>query len=172
MRRAAHPPAAFSLIEVAIAVGIAAIAMVAVLGLVAGQARKSGDAADALTALRLTDAVAVELRARARQQGLAALAAATPILSDAVDQGLRFVAARDGTDVRELPGNLEALPREQYFLLEIRRFGEAPLAFQEGVLPVQVRVSWPYRPAAADSSLPPVAFADRQSVSFNLGVRP
>jgi hypothetical protein len=46
------------------------------------------------------------------------------------------------------------------------------LAYSAGsaVLPLNVRVSWPYRRLTPEGLTPATPFAERQSISFNLGI--
>lgn len=166
-----RPGLGFSLIEVIVAVGLVAGSLVAVLGLLATLARQSEESGDLLRATGLPEAVAVELQALATQRGLEALAsAASP---GHAGETLRLVASRDGTQVRawrpdEPPG------REQYFLIELRRFPTGSLAYapELPVLPLRAEVSWPYRvpePGGAGVVVP----EDRRSrLEFTLAVRP
>jgi len=162
---------AFSLIEVAIAVGVVAVAIVVVLGLLPGIARRAADSEDAQTALRLPDAVTVELRALAIQRGFDSLAGGIAVMSTGTDGGLLLVAARDGSQVRPL-NTTESPVREQYFLIEVRRFGSGSLAYDPGsaVLPLSIRVSWPYRQMTPAGLTPMLPFAERQNLSFSTAV--
>ena len=167
--RPPRPHRAFSLLEVALAVAIVAGAVVVILALLLQLGKQAARSEETHVALRLPDAVATELRALATQRGFDALAVGIAVMSAAADEGLLLVAARDGSQVRLLSAG-ESPPREQYFLIEIRRFPAAPLAYSASgaVLPLSVRVSWPYRsltPAGLTDAAP---FAERQSVNFNL----
>ena len=162
---------AFSLVEVVIAVAIFAGAVTVLLGLLASTLRDSADAADAQTALRLPGAVEVALREITAREGLSALASRIPVMDASADRGFLLVATREGEFVR-LAGGTQA--RSEYFLIDVRRFGAGPLAFtaERTVLPLQVRVSWPYRVLTPDGLAAPVAFDARQHVTFNLGLAP
>ncbi len=162
---------AFSLIEVVLAVALVAVAVVAVIGLLSGLARQSVETEDTQTALRLPDAVTGELRALATQRGFDGLEETAPVMSAATDEGLLLVAARDGSQLR-VRQPVEAPAREQYFLIEVRKFRAAPLAFQPGMaaLPLNVRVSWPYRQLTPDGLTDPLPFASRQNVNFNVAI--
>ena len=92
-------------------------------------------------------------------------------MSSAADEGLLFVAARDGSQVR--PANTAESPaREQFFLIEVRRFAAGELAYQPGsaVLPLTVRVSWPYRQMTPAGLTPVTPFAERENISFSLAI--
>lgn len=162
---------AFSLIEVVIAVAIFAGAVTVLLALLASTLRDSSDAADVQTALRLPGAVEVTLREIAAREGLPALAARIPVMDASADRGLLLVATHEGEFVR-LAGGTQI--RGEYFLVDVRRFGADPLTFATGrtVLPLRVRVSWPYRVLTPDGLAAPVAFDARQHVTFNLGLAP
>lgn len=162
---------AFSLIEVVIAVAIFAGAVTVLLALLASTLRDSSDAADVQTALRLPGAVEVALREIAAREGLPALAGHIPVMDVSADRGLLLVATREGEFVR-LAGDTQI--RGEYFLIDVRRFGAGPLAFatERTVLPLQVRVSWPYRVLTPDGLAAPVAYDARQHVTFNLGLAP
>lgn len=166
---------AFSLIEVVIAVAIFSGAVTVLLALLASTLRDSSDAADVETALRLPAAVEVALREIAAREGLPALAGRIPIMDASADRGFLLVATREGEFVR-VPGAVSggAQLRSEYFLIEARRFAASPLAFDAArtVLPLQVRVSWPYRMPTPDGLAAPVAFGERRNVTFNLGLAP
>ncbi|MBX3751372.1 MAG: type II secretion system protein [Opitutaceae bacterium] len=167
--------AAFSLIEVVIAVAIFAGAVTVLLALLASTLRDSSDAADVQTALRLPGAVEVALREIAAREGLPALAGRVPLMDAAADRGFLLVATREGGLVRVAGAEADAAqPHGEYFLIDVRRFAAGPLAFDaaRAVLPLQVRVSWPYRVLTPEGLAAPVAFAERRHVTFNLGVAP
>ena len=172
MRARDHSAArAFSLVEVVIAVGVAGISLVVLLGLLASVSREAGQAADRRTALTLADAATVELTALARQAGFDAFASTIPVQSATADSGLLLVAARDGTQVRRLVV-AESPRREAYFLIEVNRFADGALRFvgEAGALAVQIRVSWPYRPLVAGGPGEAVPAAERERVEFSVAV--
>lgn len=161
----------FSLVEVAIAVAVVAVGAVVILSLLPSIARRSADSQDAQVALRLPDAITTELRAQAVQRGFDGLAGDVAVMSLASDEGLLFVAARDGSQVR--PANTSESPAsEQFFLIEVRRFASGELAYQAGsaVLPLNVRVSWPYRQMTPTGLTPVTPFAERENVSFSVAI--
>lgn len=161
----------FSLVEVVIAVAVVAVGAVTILSLLPGIARRAADSQDAQVALRLPDAIATELRAQAAQRGFDGLAAGIAVMSSAADEGLLLVAARDGTQVRLL-NTAESPVREQFFLIEVRRFASGELVYQSGsaVLPLNVRVSWPYRQMTPTGLTPVTPFAERENVSFSVAI--
>lgn len=176
--RARPQAGGFSLVEVVIAVGVLAIAVVGVLGLLPGMARDVGETSDAMTAQRLPAAVKIEL------QRLAAGGSLAPLASRIAVQGnsptLQLVAARDGTRVQAANGSgLDSSAQldqaERYFLIELWRFPSAPLAYDAptgAVLPAWVKVSWPYRrpSSTAGSGYVETATEDRASFTFTVAV--
>lgn len=160
---------AFSLIEVVIATGLAAGAVLVIIGLLGRQSRQVRDADDQIVAAQLADGIRVELMRLARQQGFDALAAAIPVMSGAADEGLLLVADRAGTGLKPLlPGDPAGGGR--YFLAEIRRYPDGPLAYDPAgaVLAVAVRITWPYQPEpGATAAVPP---SDRGRFNFSLAI--
>lgn len=156
---------AFSLIEVAIAVGIVGVTVVGILGLLAALSRRANEARERQTAAGMADAIAVELR---RQVGESGMAAITGIAASDDDRtGLRLVACRDGTGVRP-SRTMEQSPADQYFLIEVRRFSAGQLVAPPGapVVPVRVMVSWPYRPATSTGTGPEAPETSRARLEF------
>lgn len=173
--RCARSCPGFSLVEVVIAVGIFAAAVTVALALLPALARQAGDAGDALTAQRLPDGIRVELQRLAESGGFDALATRVPVMAAPLTGGLELVAARDGARLHSVgylpPPPGEQLPlAEQYFAIEVWRFAQPPLAYDSAaaVLPLQVRVSWPYRvPTAAGVT----TMADRRQLTFAVSLR-
>jgi prepilin-type N-terminal cleavage/methylation domain-containing protein len=164
----------FSLIEVIIAVGIFAVAVSAMLGLLPALTRQAATSADTLNASRLSDAIRVELRRLALAGSFDSLVAQVQPLATPLPATLLFAATRDTANLHALeyqpPASAEQIPAEaQYFLIEAWRFVDAPLAFEAGgvVLALHVRVSWPYRVPGALAVTP---LADREQLSFNLAL--
>jgi type II secretory pathway pseudopilin PulG len=159
---------AFSLIEVVIALGVAAAGLLVVLGILPGLIRQQAEARQAQIALALPDAIAIELRRHAR--GDPALLSSNAAEFSAESSSLHLVAASDGSDVRVLMGN-EDSRREQYFLIEIHRFPPGSVlaaASNASFAALQARVSWPYRPAGpSGTEVPPES---RQRITFNLAL--
>ena len=165
----------FSLIEVVLAIGIFALGVTVILGLLPVLARQSAVSADALSALSLPDAVRVELQRVVAIGGLDALAGQASPLAVPWPATLTLVATREGARMHTL--NYQPPPvagqigeDQQYFLIEACRFNQAPLAFDSNapVLALHLRVSWPYRtPGSAGA----VAFAARDQITFNLAIR-
>lgn len=172
--RASRPISrAFSLLEVVLAIGVFAIALIPVLGLLPGLARQGAASGDALVAGRLPDAVRVELR-RLAAGGFDATATSIPMMDASLAPGFPLVATRDGSRLQALglppPGEAPIIGEEQYFLVECWRFPNEPLSFapDRAVLAVQVRVSWPYRQRGLGV---PVAFRDREILMFPTSIR-
>jgi hypothetical protein len=168
--RNARPARGFSLIEVALSVGIFATVVTVALALLPALARRAGDATDALTAQRLPDGIRLELQRLAASGGFDALAARVPVMAAPLANGLELVAARDGSRVHSVdylpPTSSERLPaEEQYLAVEIWRFASSPLAYDSAAaaLPLYVRVSWPYH---LPGSAAPVAPNGRQQLAF------
>lgn len=160
---------AFSLIEVVIATGLAAGAVLVIIGLLGRQGRQVRDADDQIVAAQLADGIRVELMRLARQQGFDVLAASIPVMAGAGDEGLLLAADRDGTGLRPLlPGDPAGGGR--YFLVEVRRYPGGPLAYDPAGagLAVAVRVTWPYQPEPGGGVT--VAASDRGRFNFALAI--
>ena len=162
---------AFSLLEVVIAVGIFATAVVTLLALLPATLRESADSLDTQIALRLPGAIETELRRQVATQGFDALAARIPIMNASPDHGELLVATHQGDDVRRLAAG-ENPVRDQYFLIELQRFGSGSLAYDPAgaVLALNVRVSWPYRLLTPEGLAPALPAAERQHLSFTLAL--
>jgi hypothetical protein len=164
----------FSLIEVVLATGIFAVAVTVMLALLPSLTRQNTEAADALVAHRLPDSVRVELQ-RLAANDFSALAATIPIMAAPLDNGLLFVASRDGARLHSadyLPpaDNLLLPPEQRYFAIEVWQFSQGALQYDATapVLAVGVRVSWPcYNPG----SPAPTPLADRSQFTFVITLR-
>lgn len=172
MRSRRFPILGFSLLEVIIAVGIFAVAVSAMLGLLPSLIRQSATSTDTLTALRLPDALRVELERMVVTGGFDALANQMKPLNTPLPDACLLVAARDASRVHALsyqPPPVADLIEEaaQYFLIEAWSFNALPLAFETGgaVLPLHIRISWPYHSPGSVSATPA---ANREQVDFNL----
>lgn len=159
----------FSLVEVIVAVGLFAGAIVVVLALLPLLARQASEAAELRVAQQLPDAVSVELQRMVASQGFDAFVAAVPPIGAPFGEGLVLVGSRDGLRVRvanAVPGDEAAA---QYYAVEVLRFAQPPLAYDPAafVLPLYVRVSWPYRvPGAGAPTVP----RERRHCGFTLAI--
>lgn len=147
------------MIEVVIAVGIFTIAAATILALLPSTTRQAAGSRDIQTAARMPDAIKL------------ALERAVPAAAFATFTSANFVAARDGTQVRPVPGTDDNF--EQYFLIEVNPFpGSSALGYNPAtpLLALQVRVSWPYRPPGPFA--PPTEAIDREQFSFPVALRP
>ena len=162
----------FSLIEVMVAAGIFASAVVVIIGFMMGLSQQSGESIESLAAQRLPDALKVELD-RLAAAGLDDLAGQIPVMAAPLAGGLAFAAAREAGSTESMVYLIPATGRisvdEQYYLLECWRFPAEPLAFEirKAFLALQVRVSWPYRLPGVPA---PVPLADRRQVTFTLSL--
>jgi len=151
----------FSLVEVIIAIAVAGGALAVILALLARLLRATEDAADHQTALRL--AGAVELRLYEEMGGA---------FPGGLQAGRVFVADKEGANLR---GELEsdAVLAPAYFHIAVSPFAQSPLAYQagRGVLPLRVRVSWPYS-AVLSAAGNPSASVNTQSVEFIVTLTP
>lgn len=147
---------AFSLIEVVVALGILAVTLIAVLGLLASSTRPAGEIADVHVAARLGGNIQDELERLKAGLGLDGLAAMVPAGGSAAP--LQLVATRDGLRVLRADGAAPAASqaltdpvrpgianRDRYYLAEVTQQLDLPYAPGAGFLAVSVRVTWPYR---------------------------
>ena len=184
---------AFSLIEVVVALGILAVTLVAVLGLLASSTRPAGEIADVHVAARLGENIQDELERLKDGLGLDGLAAIVPAGGSAAP--LQLVATRDGRRVLRADGAVPAAGhalnepvqpgianRDRYYLAEVTQQLDLPYAPAAGFLAVSVRVTWPYRlpmgpptPEATAVDADPareVPANERRWAVFNFALRP
>lgn len=160
----------FSLVETIVAIGIFAIAITIVLGLMPSLARTATESVDALVAQQLPSALEVELRRLCAGSDFNTVAASIPIMTAPLENGTALVAARTGDRVVLRSESASVLAAgSEYFLLELWRFPTAPLAYDASgaVLAMHVRVSWPYQLPGASAVTP---FGERTQFSFNAAV--
>ena len=145
------------------------------LALLPALTRQAALSADTLAALRLPDAVQVELRRMASAGGFEALAAQARPMASPLPDTLRLVASRDAAQVQALnyepPDPANGLNESaQFFLIEIWSFSEGPLAFDAAGAGIALHtcVSWPYRHPGSPTA---TAAAERERVTFNLASR-
>jgi len=147
---------AFTLIEVIAAIGILAVTLVAMLGLLAATTRPAGESTDIRVAARLGENIEDELERLKASLGLAGLAAMVPTAGSTTP--LQLVATRDGRRVLRADGAAPAAGhalndpvqpgianRDRYYLAEVTQQLDLPYAPGAGFLAVSVRVTWPYR---------------------------
>lgn len=172
-----HPTrhSGFSLVEVVIAVGIFAIAVVGILGLLPSLARQAAESSDTIAAQRLPEPVRIEFERLAASAGFDSLAAAVPVMGAPLQDGFELVGARDGLRVLVAnPGfttGTSVLPQsERYFYIEAWRFDQAPLSYDPGasVLALHIRVSWPYFNPGSTRATP---LADRNQFTFTVTLK-
>jgi type II secretory pathway pseudopilin PulG len=151
-----------SLIEVLLAVGLCAAVLVTVLAMWGPSVRGSREVADRRVAMQLVDGVASEL------SRIGFRAAATGTLHGSV---IELVATADGSrvilmaDAERDP--LGSEPRgiqvsERYFHIEATRILH-PTA-ESAVLPLQIRVSWPFTLPPAGDVVPASARSDYRTI--------
>ena len=158
---------AFSLVEVVAAIGILAVTLVAVLGLMMATVRSGGEVADADAVARLAENIQGELDRLQASLGLAGLAGL--VSPGSGGRAFCLVATRNGARVRcsdpadpaadralddpTLPGIAN---RDRYFLIEVSQSPGFEFAHSSGFLAVSVRITWPYHlpvgPPAPDAA--------------------
>lgn len=165
---------AFSLIEVILAVGIFAAAVVVTLAMLPALTRQSLETEDGLTTQRLPDAIRVELCRLAATGGFDTLVSTIQPMAAPMPATLSLVGSRDGSILQSenylAPAAAALLPEaERYFLIEVWRFSSGQLAYDAtgAVLPVYVRVSWPYR---VPSTAATVAPSQRVQTDFTVAI--
>jgi len=147
---------AFTLLEVVVAIGILAVTLIAVFGLLAASTRPAGVIADTQVAAHLGENIQDELERLKAGLGLDGLAAIVPLGGSAAP--LQLVATRDGRRVLRADGSAPAAGnslndplrrgianRDRYYLAEVTQQLDLPYAPGAGFLAVSVRVTWPYR---------------------------
>lgn len=174
MRSRQFPIGGFSLVEVILAVGLFATAVTVILALLSPLSRQAAASADALTALRLPDAIRAELQRLAATGGFDALAGQARPMAAPLPATLALGATRDAARVQSLnylppPVADQIAAGEQFFLIEAWTFNQASLAFDPGgtVLALHVRVSWPHFTPGSPGATP---LADREQVTFVLSL--
>jgi len=151
----------FSLVEVIVAIAVAGGALAVILALLSGLLRAAEDASDHKAALQLAGAIEVRLYEE--------MGATFP---GGLQAGRILVADKQGAALRgELESDLTLPPA--YFHIAVFPFAQPPLAYEagRGVLPLRVRVSWPYAAvlsAVGNSGAP----ANTQSVEFIVTLTP
>ncbi|HVU25315.1 MAG TPA: prepilin-type N-terminal cleavage/methylation domain-containing protein [Opitutus sp.] len=168
-RKARH---GFSLVEVVIAVGVLAVAIVGIIALLPATTRQMVDASDSLAAQRLPAAIETELK-RLEGGGLLGAVAAL-IKSQGATSTLTMVAPRDGREVREI-GTSTLDPVDQYFAIELWQFPTGSSAVYDGstgaVLAAQVRVSWPFHSRNQQGMAVETNISDRNAITFAVAIQ-
>ena len=165
--------AAFSLLEVVIAAGIFAVAVTVMLALLPALTKQNIETSDTLVAQRLPDNLRLELR-RLEEGNFNALVAAFPMMAAPLENGLPFVAARDGSRLHSanyLPPTIDSLiaEGERYYAIEVWQFNQGPLRYNASaaVIAIHVRVSWPYFNPGSPT---PTPLAARSQFTFNTAI--
>jgi hypothetical protein len=189
-----HPAAAgLTLLEVVVAIGIGALALVGVLGLFAATIHSEDEVRDRDAVNRLGGGIEAELSRLKTGLGWSGWVAGLPPC-DAAD-GILLVGTRSGGWVRRADGpdpaadrspddpELPGIPaRDRYFRIEVRAAPGFRPEGATGFVVVEARVSWPFRvPMGAATSDPSGATEDpstetpsaqRRSVVLLLALRP
>lgn len=167
--------AAFSLIEVVIAIGVFASAVATMLLLLPNLTKQSRETANFLTAQQLPDALRIELKRIAAIEGFDQFANSLPEAVAPLNDGRAFVASRDGMRLHALDRppthGVVSLP-EQYFLIECWKFTSEPLQPAQGKahLVAYVRVSWPFRTGPSLNETVTTVLADRTQFTFTSAI--
>jgi type II secretory pathway pseudopilin PulG len=172
--------AAFTLVEVVVALGLLAGVVILAVSLQSSINRSIADAANQGRAAQMVDAILVELErirdtpaANGAGNALEALASIVPGAQDA--SALRLVGASTGTQVvlesEADSGRTTLASAERFFLVEVRQ-EPPPLGYSAGAgfLALRLRISWPYRPSASGTN----AAVDSRisSLVFNAALTP
>jgi prepilin-type N-terminal cleavage/methylation domain-containing protein len=159
----------FSLIEVAVALGVVAIGIVVILSLLPVLLRQRADSEATHTALGLASAITGKLtEVAAGNLGNISGHLASP--SGNTADKLCLVASREGSSLR-VRANGSLADGDEYFLVELFQL-PAPLAYDADtrMIAINVQVSWPYRIKTGDQTIEAAA-DNRQSVTFIVSLR-
>ena len=173
--------AAFSLIEVVVALGIFAIAIVGVLGLLSPTTDLVSDTIDSGIASRLADTVNAEVERAGYDTVRGLLLLGSELDDDGRIVANRLLANRAG----DVIASQSQLTGNQSLLLQADRFFEVVLVRNEGLSPntadndnsagflaFSVRVTWPAQVSdGTESGFVEVPRADRSVFTFNAAVR-
>ena len=157
------PRRGFSLLEVVVAIGIFALAVIALLGFLTATSQTGGEIADAQVAAGLGGPTQTELERLRFELGLDGLAAGVPPAGSTAP--MQLVATRDGGRVLRADGpaaaadrplNDPVLPgiarRDRYFLIELTRQIDLPDEPAAGFLAVSAKVTWPFNLPASPAT--------------------
>lgn len=154
---------AFSLVEVVVALGVFAVAIVSVIGLLAPTARAVSTVIETDVAQRLAGNVNLELQRYGFLQVANGLPNATSriylvanrkgdrVLVTGEDPFTGVVATPSMPAEHKLaasatPGNPPGMAlRDRYYLVEVRRATTPVLTDDAASIPLSIRISWPYR---------------------------
>jgi hypothetical protein len=184
---------AFSLVEVIVAIGLVAGALLAILGLLAATTSSTAESEDAQGIASLGGSIQCELERLKNSIGLASLAGLVPAGGSATP--LRLVGTRDCLRVlcvdpvdpaANRPLSDPALPgiaeRDRFFLVELTRVPDLEAAVESGFIAVSARCTWPCElptgpatPGASEFDVDParaVPAADRHVAILQIAVTP
>jgi len=153
------------LVEVVIALGVAASGLLVILALVPSILKQQTNSESTYIAVGFPDAITAELK-RIGGIDVTSLGARASAFENEVSS-LRLVASHEGANIREFIDD----QKSQFYLIELYRFpATSPLAYDSnaGFIALQARVSWPFRPSGDPNGQ--VAAANREWVTFNLAV--
>ncbi len=166
---------AFSLVEVVVALGIFATAIIVIVGLLAANTQATSRTIEAETAARLADTIRTELQRYGYDNVAAGVTAAVPRVflvatrdgsrvlptnedSEGNDGGRPALLAEGNLETATTPGNPPGIAqRDRYFHVSVRRLVPNPAgatkltsptaatAADEAVFPVVIEVTWPHR---------------------------
>ena len=158
----------FSLVEVVIAVGIVATAIVSALALLPSLLQQSTETADLYTAQRLSGSVRTALIEQSRAHGFVAFGAVIPEMRSPLTEGWALVGTSDGMRLAAPASGMIAQDK-QHFLIEAWRFPDGPLRFDSNatVLPLHIRVTWPYHVRGVEEA---TSLSHRSQFSFNVAL--
>jgi prepilin-type N-terminal cleavage/methylation domain-containing protein len=150
-----RPRRGFSLVEVVVAIGLIAVSLVAILGLLAATTHSAAELSDAQGSASLGGSIQCELDRLRNSAGLAKLEQIVPPSGSAAP--LRLVGTRDGLRVCCLdaadPAANRSLRdpvlsgianRDRYYLIEATRLPEWETVADSGFVVVNARCTWPY----------------------------
>lgn len=163
---------AFSLIEVIVAVALFATSVAVILALLPGLTLRGSETTDRLVAQQLPGALHAELHRLARQ-GFDALAGQVPVVGMPAENGLAFVATRNGARLHARdylpPATGRIAEGEQYFQVECWRFSSGSLQFDsaQSSLALAGRVTWPHH---QPGGIAPTPLEGRHEFMFAVGV--
>lgn len=142
----------FSLIEIILAIGVFALTIVAVIGMLGSSSQATSDVINTVSASQIADAVRTELEIIGYDQLLPLTAGATPLELVGTKNGDAVVQEKSGEDPTTNPPGMPN--RDRFFLIQVERLGNpgesleykpdgsaAPHGMQ---LAVSVRIYWPH----------------------------